>query len=251
MTEYLQRYCEHYSWRCKSRLGRTSWLLENQRGQDVVVKLACTVQERFFLANQAQWQSVNASLCANSLLRLETFAGGQVLLSRYIEGQTLGDLIREQWPSNVDFYCLSDALCQLYKALEQLHYNGCVHSDLKPANILYTAQGIIILDFASARALRGDDRNRAFYSYSPSYSLPAQQRGRGYAEVEHDWYSFLCLVYVAMQGERPLPDWSSDNPLAHLFDKSIERLLGCYSRVGKLEEIWQWRDRLAAFTAKR
>lgn len=251
MTEFLQRYCDHYSWRCKSRLGRTSWLLEDHCGQDLVAKLACSAQERFFLAKQAHWQAVNANLCLNSLLRLETFAGGQVLLSRYIEGQTLADLIREQWPGNSDFHCLSAALCQLYKALEQLHYNDCVHSDLKPANILYTAQGVMILDFASARALREDDRKRAFYSYSPSYSLAAQQRGSGYAKVEHDWYSFLCLVYVAMQGEQPLPDWSNDNPLAYFFDKSIERLIGCCSCVDELQGVWQWRDRLAAFTAKR
>jgi serine/threonine protein kinase len=251
LIELLQRYCDDYSWRCKSRLGRTSWLVEDHSGQDIVIKLACSARERFFLANQAHWQTINAGLCANSLLRLETFADGQVLLSRYIRGETLADLIRQQWRGTPDYHYLSDTLSQLYKGLEQLHCNGCVHSDLKPANILYSAQGVVFLDFASARALKSDDRNRAFYSYSPSYSLPAQQRGSGYSKVEHDWYSFLCLVYVAMQGEQSLPDWRDDNPLAQVFDKSIERWLCCCSCVSELEGIWQWRDRLAAFTAKR
>lgn len=250
MIELLQRYCEYYSLHCKSRLGRTSWLVEDHCGQDVVVKLARTARERFFLANQAHWQTINAVLCANSLLRLEAFADGQVLLNRYIEGETLADLIRQQWRGTPDLYYLSDTLGQLYKGLEKLHDNGCVHSDLKPANILYNAQGVVLLDLASARALQSDDRDRAFYSYSPSYSLPAQQLGSGYAKVEHDWYSFLCLAYMAMQGEQPLPDWSNDNPLAQVFDKSIERLLCYCSFVSELEGVWQWRDRLAAFTAK-
>ncbi|MFT5707200.1 MAG: serine/threonine protein kinase, partial [Oceanospirillaceae bacterium] len=197
------------------------------------------------------WQTINAVLCANSLLRLETFTEGQVLLSRYIKGETLADLIRQQWRGTPDFHYLSDSLGLLYQGLEQLHYNGCVHSDLKPANILYSAHGVVFLDFASARSLQSDDRNRAFYSYSPSYSLPAQQLGSGYSEVEHDWYSFLCLVYMAMQGEQPLPDWRDDRPLGQLFDKSIEHLLYCCSHVSELEGVWQWRDRLAAFTAKR
>jgi serine/threonine protein kinase len=250
VIDLLQRYCKYYSWRSKSRLGRTSWLVEDDCDQDIVVKLARTPRERFFLANQAHWQAINAVLCANSLLRLETFADGQVLLSRYIKGETLADLIRQQWRGTPDLHYLSNILGQLYKRLAQLHCSGCVHSDLKPGNILYSAQGVTFLDFASARALQSDDRNRAFYSYSPSYSLPMQQRGIGYSRVEHDWYSFLCLVYVAMEGEQPLPDWSNDNPLAQVFDKSIQRFLCCYSCVGELEGVWQWRDRLAAFTTK-
>src|SRR4030095_14656506 len=72
--------------------------------------------------------------------------GRPFIAMEYIQGATLGQLIKEGTPvsisRNVD---LMDDLCN---GLGYAHKSGIVHRDIKPANLMLDADGVLkILDF--------------------------------------------------------------------------------------------------------
>ena len=46
--------------------------------------------------------------------------------------------------------------CQLFDILKDLHYSGYVHGDVRPANIVFHGDGIILVDFGGARRMTDD-----------------------------------------------------------------------------------------------
>lgn len=108
---------------------------------------------------------------------------------------------------------------QIAQALGYAHAQGLVHRDVKPANILFRADGTAVLsDFGIAKSL--DDRTQftqaGFAVGTPSYMSPEQARG---LEIDGraDLYALGVVLYEILVGE--LPYNGSDalaTALAHL-----------------------------------
>ncbi|MGE8327230.1 serine/threonine-protein kinase [Pseudomonas urmiensis] len=108
---------------------------------------------------------------------------------------------------------------QIAQALGYAHAQGLVHRDVKPANILFRADGTAVLsDFGIAKSL--DDRTQftqaGFAVGTPSYMSPEQARG---LEIDGraDLYALGVVLYEILVGKLPYNGTDAlSTALAHL-----------------------------------
>ncbi|MGI4837112.1 MAG: protein kinase domain-containing protein [Janthinobacterium lividum] len=104
-------------------------------------------------------------------------------------------------------------------ALGYAHAQGLVHRDVKPANILFRADGTAVLsDFGIAKSL--DDRTQftqaGFAVGTPSYMSPEQARGQD-IDGRADLYALGVVLYEMLTGELPYMGTDAlSTALAHL-----------------------------------
>jgi len=142
--------------------------------------------------------------------------GERVLITDYLPGETLATLIRCQQVMNPQLL-----LQQLFDVLERCHRQGVVHADIKPGNLLLHDQILYVLDFGSAIPSGTDMAWLPYRSFSPSYSLPEQQRGWGVIEPMMDWYAYLVTLRLVLGGGLARPDWFSPLPATSVFAEWI------------------------------
>jgi serine/threonine-protein kinase len=126
------------------------------------------------------------------------------LAMEYLEGQTLGELLKSVRPlPEPDAVKIASRICE---ALEYMHSHGVVHRDLKPQNIMLCNDGSIrIMDFGIAKAQSA--RRLTFVGFTPTmgtpdYMAPEQVRGsRG--DQRTDIYSLGAILYEMVTGEPP------------------------------------------------
>ena len=90
-------------------------------------------------------------------------------------------------------------------AVEHAHSKLVLHRDLKPGNILVTAEGRVkLLDFGIAKLLEGEaETPQATVAYfTPDYAAPEQLRG-GELTTATDVYALGVLLYELLCGRHP------------------------------------------------
>jgi serine/threonine-protein kinase PpkA len=108
---------------------------------------------------------------------------------------------------------------QIASALGYAHEQGLVHRDVKPANILFRADGNAVLsDFGIAKSL--DDRTQftqaGFAVGTPSYMSPEQARGQD-IDGRADLYALGVVLYEILVGKLPYTGTDAlSTALAHL-----------------------------------
>jgi serine/threonine-protein kinase PpkA len=108
---------------------------------------------------------------------------------------------------------------QIASALGYAHAQGLVHRDVKPANILFRADGVAVLsDFGIAKSL--DDRTQftqaGFAVGTPSYMSPEQARGLD-IDGRADLYALGVVLYEILVGKLPYTGTDAlSTALAHL-----------------------------------
>lgn len=132
---------------------------------------------------------------------------------QYLSGGNLRERIRSQGGQQTSAEIL-EWLPTIADALDTIHKNGCLHRDVKPANILFDERGNAILsDFGIATAIGAADPDaptqevrqeltamNAFVG-SPAYAPPeAIDR---ILTPAYDQYSLATVVYLALAGELP------------------------------------------------
>jgi serine/threonine protein kinase/tetratricopeptide (TPR) repeat protein len=201
------------------RLGRGGmgavFLAERCDGQfshNVAVKLINrsifdhSVVRRFLRERQTQ-----ANLRHPNIARLfdggVTDDGTPYLMMEYIEGDPITTYCDEH------HLTVSERL-QLFStvlsAVHHAHQNLVVHCDLKPSNVLVSADGTVkLLDFGISRVLRentpsgGDDHTATMPRIlTPGYASPEQIRGESIT-TSSDIYSLGVILYQLLTGQRP------------------------------------------------
>ncbi|MBC8646228.1 MAG: serine/threonine protein kinase, partial [Thermoanaerobaculia bacterium] len=147
---------------------------------------------------------------------LEDSDGVPCLVLELIPGETLAERIAAG-PLSLEE---AVGVCrQIARALEAAHQNGVLHRDLKPANIKITPDGTVkVLDFGLAKTFSAEGSSGV--SHSPTittggtrdgvllgtaaYMSPEQARGRP-LDARTDVWSFGCVLYEALTGERAFP----------------------------------------------
>jgi predicted ATPase len=138
--------------------------------------------------------------------------GGRPFLSmELIEGHTLEELLRRR-PSLGD---VARLVGQAARALAAAHAAGVVHRDVKPANLMVRADGIVkVLDFGLARRLpacglpgaerTGRDTDPNTPVGTPLYMSPEQARGER-VDSATDIFALGVVLYELVTGQHPFP----------------------------------------------
>lgn len=113
---------------------------------------------------------------------------------------------------------------QVASALGAAHARGFVHRDVKPANVLVTAEGIVkVADFGIAGML-GDSATRAgdprIVLGTARYLAP-EQLGNGHVDARADIYALGVVLYEALTGELPFGNGSPEQIAARRLKASL------------------------------
>jgi serine/threonine protein kinase/tetratricopeptide (TPR) repeat protein len=100
---------------------------------------------------------------------------------------------------------LSAVLQQVTQAVMALHAAGKLHRDLKPDNVLVTAEGrAVVLDFGIATDSDRDGHGTLEMGVmgTPAYMSPEQAAGRPVTPAT-DWYALGVMLFEALTGQVP------------------------------------------------
>ncbi len=142
-------------------------------------------------------------------------------LMEYVEGQGLDDWIQEhQPPSPKQTIAI---VKQIAEGLEAFHQNEAIHQDLKPANILVTAdQQVKILDFGSVYVAGLAELHRPLEHEgalgTASYSDPLYLLGKN-PGIQGDVYALATIVYEMFTGSLPYGEGAEECRSANDYDR--------------------------------
>ncbi len=134
-----------------------------------------------------------------------TADGLPYLVMEYVPGVPIDAYVRDYKLSVEDRLSLFGTLCA---AVDYAHKNLVIHRDIKPGNILVTADGIPkLLDFGIAKLLDAESGASAptrtvDRMLTPDYASPEQVRGET-VTTSADVYALGVLLYELLVGERP------------------------------------------------
>ncbi|HEV3448346.1 MAG TPA: family 16 glycoside hydrolase, partial [Gemmataceae bacterium] len=149
-------------------------------------------------------------------------AGGvHFLVMEYVEGVSLADLVRKRGRMPVPRAC--ECMRQAAIGLQHAFEKGMVHRDIKPQNLMLSAQGRVkILDFGLARfamesataapAVPGNSSQKTGLTLAgaimgtPDYMAPEQAADARQADIRADIYSLGCTLYDLLSGQPPFPE---------------------------------------------
>jgi predicted Ser/Thr protein kinase len=118
----------------------------------------------------------------------------------FIEGTTLHELLAEKRVlATEEVVQIARQIC---RGLDYAHSNGIIHRDVKPANIMITANGTVkIMDFGIAKS-GGQVTNTGQVLGTPNYMAPEQVKGRP-LDGRSDLFSLGVILYEMLTGEKP------------------------------------------------
>jgi eukaryotic-like serine/threonine-protein kinase len=132
------------------------------------------------------------------------------LAMEYVPGRTLRSLLRERgWFTWGDAL---DVMDPILSGLAAAHQAGIVHRDVKPENVLLTADGRAkVVDFGLARAQAAAGHTRAgLIIGTVAYIAPEQVTG-GVTDVRTDVYAAGVMLFEMLTGRQP---HTGESPLA-------------------------------------
>jgi serine/threonine protein kinase len=179
-------------------------------GETVAVKLFTARQgpaQEVLLRRFEQEFRVARSLDHPHLVRALDFGvqeGVPYLVMEFVDGPTLSDHVERQ--GRLAEEEAIRLITQVAGALELVHGRGLVHRDVKPDNVLLTADGLAKLaDLGLAKvADRGGNLTRAGTGLgTPNFMAPEQFHDAKHATSRCDIYSLAATLYMAVTGVMP------------------------------------------------
>ncbi len=130
----------------------------------------------------------------------------------FVDGETLQTMMEEGRVKDSAF--ISSILGQAAAALDYAHSREIVHRDVKPANIMVTADGTVkITDFGIARISSSTLTQTGTVMGTPSYMSPEQVRGDP-IDGASDQFSLSVITYEMLTEQKP---FSGDSLTAVMF----------------------------------
>ena len=153
----------------------------------------------------------HANVC--TIHTVDSTLGVPMIVMEYIAGRSLSELLKGQPLSQENTVSIGR---QVALGLAAAHTQGVVHGDLKPANVLITAEGIAkVMDFGMARRAKvgGDTAATIVWepaapssiSGTPAYMAPEQWLGQPPTPAS-DVYALGLILYEMVSGCRARPE---------------------------------------------
>ncbi|MER7500345.1 glycoside hydrolase family 6 protein [Nonomuraea pusilla] len=139
-----------------------------------------------------------ARFCTAPVLDADVEGETAYLVTEYVEGPNLEDVVRRSGPLKGS--ALDGLAASMAVALRAIHGAGVVHRDLKPANVLLSQVGPKVIDFGIAR-LADAEMSSAIVG-TPAYMSPEQVSGSRVGPAS-DVFSWGSTVAFAATGASP------------------------------------------------
>jgi eukaryotic-like serine/threonine-protein kinase len=127
--------------------------------------------------------------------------GTAFIAMEYVRGTNLKHVLQADQP--LPLALVADIVAQTADALDYAHSQGVVHRDVKPANIILTADNRVkITDFGIARLNTSNLTQEGQLLGTPNYMAPEQIQGK---EVDHraDLFSLGVVLYEMLTHHKP------------------------------------------------
>jgi serine/threonine-protein kinase len=177
-------------------------------GRDVAIKLLHPEYERDapFVQRFVQEAQFAASLGSHpnivAIYDVGEDNGVHFMVMELVVGRNLKEMIRERAPFSVpEAFSLGK---QVASALDFAHRRGLVHRDVKPQNIMVTADGVAkVTDFGIARSVSATQLTRTgIVIGTVHYFSPEQARGESVTPAS-DIYSLGVILYEMLTAHLP------------------------------------------------
>ncbi|MCX0274181.1 serine/threonine protein kinase, partial [Nocardia zapadnayensis] len=112
-------------------------------------------------------------------------------------------------------------VAQIAAALDAAHSSGVVHRDVKPSNILVTAEGFAyLIDFGIARSSQDTTLTRAGTMIGTLAYMAPERLTLDQIDARSDVYSLACVLYECLAGTKPYTGESVERQIAaHLTER--------------------------------
>jgi eukaryotic-like serine/threonine-protein kinase len=132
------------------------------------------------------------------------------LAMEYVPGRTLKEMLRER--GRFTPAAALDIMAGVLDGLAAAHASGIVHRDVKPENVLLTADGRLkVADFGLARAQAAAGHTRAGLLIGTVAYLPPEQVTGDSTGPRSDVYSAGVVLFELLTGRQP---FTGDTPIA-------------------------------------
>ncbi|WP_052809257.1 serine/threonine-protein kinase [Streptomonospora alba] len=152
------------------------------------------------LAEEIETARKVARFCTAQVLAADIDADPPYVVSEYIEGPTLREVVLRDGP--LRGASLERLAVGTLTALAAIHQAGIVHRDFKPGNVLIGPDGPRVIDFGIARALEGTAILTSQIAGTPAYMAPEQIAGEA-LEPAVDLFSWGSTIVFAANGRSP------------------------------------------------
>jgi hypothetical protein len=174
---------------------------ETASGQAVAIKRLLDTQHAARFEIEARLLS---SLRHPRVVRVVDFfqdPTGQYLVMELVEGTDLGRLLKSRGGG----LPLEDAIVYVSQACDALHYvhdQHIVHRDVKPQNLILSADGIVLVDFGIARELSEQGEGTVGIG-TPRYMAPEVFAGGG-VSPRSDVFGLAATLWTLLTGKPPV-----------------------------------------------
>jgi serine/threonine protein kinase len=133
------------------------------------------------------------------------------MIIEFVEGKDLGEILHEQY--SMGQVEVLDIVRQAALGLEMAAEKGVIHRDIKPDNLMLTAEGVCkVSDFGLAKGhgAERDVTNVGVRVGTPAFMSPEQCDGVD-VDFRSDIYNLGCTAFLALTGSLP---FDADTPFA-------------------------------------
>jgi serine/threonine protein kinase len=182
-------------YRARSRTNKQEVALKVMRMHDEE-RLLCAKKEYDLLVQVAHPYIVKA-------LDFFTYAMGAVLVLEFFDGKDLQQTVKSRSNPSLTESLSRVLFMQLLQALAHLHSHGFIHRDVKPANVLVSADlmEVRLVDFNAAKDLQ--EGAALTMTGTMDYMPPEVLQGDSPSESSDIWGAGLCL-HLMLVGQLPL-----------------------------------------------
>ncbi|MCS7470483.1 protein kinase [Stieleria sp. ICT_E10.1] len=144
--------------------------------------------------------------------------GTAVLVTEYIDGLDLGELVAKNGPVSTADAC--EIIRKVAVALQYTSDQGFVHRDVKPSNIMISRDGEVkLLDLGLARYQSGPENELTAAGQAigtADYVSPEQVTDGREVDCRSDIYSLGCTLFKLLSGNAPFADQTHQTVFAKM-----------------------------------